>query len=113
MVEGKKSTTEEQNIMSNWCRAGVSQVNQIRRLVPRLTCEYDVTPVSLYVHDICNYTVGSKRRKKKGIANPKVPEWETCKKSGEYFGKDLVTRQDWLSHITTERLMKRIKRGPD
>ena len=65
MVEGKKSTTEEQNIMSNWYRAGVSQVNQIRRLVPRLTWEYDVTSVSLYVHDICNYTVGSKRRKKK------------------------------------------------
>ena len=38
---------------------------------------------------------------------------ETCKKSGEYFGKDLVTRQHKLSHITTERLMKRIKRGPD
>ena len=51
MVEGKKSTTEEQNIMSNWCGAGVSQVNQIRRLAPRLTWEYDVTSVSLYVHD--------------------------------------------------------------
>ena len=65
MVEGKKRTTEEQNIMSNWCGAGVSQVNQIRRLVPRLTWEYDVTSVSLYVHDICNYTVRLKGERKK------------------------------------------------
>ena len=83
MVEGRKSTTEEQNIMSNLCGAGVSQVNQIRRLVPRLTWEYDVTSVSLYVHDICNYTVGSKRRKKK-IMSPRVPS--------KYLSEELVKR---------------------
>ena len=80
MVEGKKSTTEEQNIMSNWCGTGVGQVNQIRRLVPRLTCEYDVTSVSFYVHDICYYTVGLKRRRKKIITNPRVPSKHPVKK---------------------------------
>ena len=91
MVEGKKSTTEEQNIMSNWCGAGVSQVNQIRRLVPRLTWEYDVTSVSLY---ICTRYLqlhgGVKKEKEK---ESRIRKYLTCKKSGEYFGKDLVTRQ--------------------
>ena len=81
MVEGKKSTTEEQNIMSNWCRAGVSQVNQIRRLVPRLTWEYDVTSVSFYVHDICYYTVGLKRRTKKNNHESKSSIQAPCKKN--------------------------------
>ena len=76
----KKSTTEEQNIMSNWCGTGVSQVNQIRRLVPRLTWEYDETSVSFYVHDICYYTVGLKRRTKKIITNPRVPSKHPVKK---------------------------------
>ena len=78
MVKGKKSTTEEQNIMSNWCGAGVSQVNQIRRLMPRLTWEYDVTSVSLY---ICT-------RYLQLHGGVKKEEEKTCKKSGEYFGKE-------------------------
>ena len=59
-------------------------MNQIRRLVPRLTCEYDVTSVSLYVYDMSNYTVGSKRRKKKRITNPRDPS--------KYLSEKLVKR---------------------
>ena len=87
MVEGKKSTTEEQNIMSNWCGAGVSQVNQIRRLMPRLTWEYDVTSVSLYLHDICNYAVGSKRRKKKESRIRKYLSEELVKRAVSILAK--------------------------
>ena len=87
MVEGKKSTTDEQNIMSNWCGAGVSQVNQIRRLMPSLTWEYDVTSVSLYVHDICNYTVGSKRRKKKESRIRKYLSEELVKRAVSILAK--------------------------
>ena len=65
-------------------------MNQIRRLVPRLTCEYDVTSVSLYVYDMSNYTVGSKRRKKKIITNPRVPSKHLVKKLVKRFASILA-----------------------